>query len=143
MGHNLDDMSQSILMNFINGDIQKLARLGPHKTIQAGLIPRMFPLHTIPEKEVMLYAIIKNIAFHNAECPYSVDASRRYFRDIIDALEYINPGTRHSILNSYDGIKDALLSKYPPATLNNCNNCGEPTSQTICKTCILKERISQ
>ncbi len=140
-GHNLDDMSQSILMNFIGGDMQKLARLGPHKKVQPGLVPRAIPLRTIPEKEVMLYAILKNIEFHNAECPYSLRASRRYFRDIIDSLEYNNPGTRHSILNSYDSIKDLLFQKYPPANLNQCKKCGEPTSQNICKTCILKEKI--
>ncbi|MEA3458453.1 MAG: tRNA 2-thiocytidine biosynthesis TtcA family protein, partial [Candidatus Thermoplasmatota archaeon] len=35
-GHNLDDMAQSILMNFTNGDVQKLARLGPHQKVQPG-----------------------------------------------------------------------------------------------------------
>jgi uncharacterized protein (TIGR00269 family) len=140
-GHNLDDMSQSILMNFINGDVQKLARLGPHKKIQPGLIPRIMPLRLIPEKEIMLYAILKKIKFHNAECPYSINASRRKYRDIIDNLEFSNPGTRHSILRSYDGINSLLLKKYPPANLSNCLKCGEPTSQKLCKTCILKEKI--
>jgi len=140
-GHNLDDMSQSIIMNFINGDIQKLARLGPHKKIQPGLVPRLMPLRSIPEKEIMLYAIIKNIDFHNAECPYAVNASRRLYRDIIDNLELVNPGTRHSILRSYDGIYDLLLKKFPPANLNKCVICSEPTSQNKCKTCILKEKI--
>ena len=140
-GHNLDDMSQSILMNFIGGDMQKLARLGPHKKIQPGLVPRALPLRTIPEKEVMLYALLKNIEFHNAECPYSLHASRRYYRDIIDNLEYNNPGTRHSILNSYDSIKELLYQKYPPANLNKCQSCGEPTSQSMCKTCLLKKKI--
>ena len=60
-GHNLDDTTQSILMNFVNGDIQKLARLGPHRKVQHGLVPRMLPLRSIPEKEVALYAIVKNI----------------------------------------------------------------------------------
>ncbi|MFW6121867.1 MAG: TIGR00269 family protein [Petrotogales bacterium] len=140
-GHNLDDISQSILMNFINGDMQKLARLGPHKKVQPGLVPRVMPLRAIPEKEVMLYAILKNIQFYDAECPYSARASRRYFRDIIDTLEYNNPGTRHSILSSYNNIKDLLFQKYPPANLNQCKKCGEPTSQNLCKTCILKEKI--
>ncbi|MFO7677994.1 MAG: TIGR00269 family protein [Thermoplasmatota archaeon] len=141
-GHNLDDMSQSILMNFINGDLQKLARLGPHQKIQPGLVPRIMPLRSIPEKEIMLYALLKNMQFHNAECPYAVHASRRQYRDIIDALEYKNPGTRHSILNSYDNLKSYLIDKYPPVSLNCCKTCGEPTSQQICKACILKQKIS-
>lgn len=140
-GHNLDDTAQSILMNFVNGDMQKLARLGPHKKVQPGLVPRVLPLCTIPEKEVALYAIIKNIDFHDAECPYSTRALRGDFRDIIDNLEFKNPGTRHSILNSYGGIKNMLLEKYPPAELNKCLECGEPTAQELCKACLLKDRI--
>lgn len=140
-GHNLDDMAQSILMNFVNGDIQKLARLGPHKKVQPGFVPRMFPLRLIPEKEVALYAILKNIEFHEGECPYSTDALRGYFRDIIDNLEYKTPGTRHGILKSYDRIKDILLEKYPPVILNKCLKCKEPTSQKICKACSLKDKV--
>ena len=141
MGHNLDDMSQSILMNFANGDMQKLARLGPHKKVQPGLVPRIIPLRIIPEKEVMLYALLKNIEIHNAECPYSNRALRGSFRNIIDTLEYQTPGTRHSILNSYESIKDILLEKYPPVNLDKCVICGEPTSQKLCKVCILKKRL--
>ena len=141
-GHNLDDMAQSILMNFANGDVKKLARLGPHKKIQPGLIPRMFPLRVIPEKEVALYAILKNMEYHDGECPYSIRAYRGVFRDIIDDLEYRNPGTRHSILNSYDSIREMLLDKFPPVGLNSCRECGEPTSQNVCKACIFKGRIS-
>jgi len=141
-GHNLDDVAQSILMNFINNDLQKLARLGPHKKVQPGLVPRVLPLRSIPEKEVMLYAILNNIAFHNAECPYALRASRQNYRELIDTLEYKNPGTRHSILNSYDAIKDKLLELYPPAKLNVCADCGEPASQKTCKTCQLLNKIN-
>jgi uncharacterized protein (TIGR00269 family) len=135
-------MAQSILMNFVNGDMQKLARLGPHLKVQPGLVPRMLPLRTIPEKEVALYAIIKNIEYHDAECPYSTRALRGTFRNIIDDLELKNPGTRHSILNSYNEIKELLLGKYPPVVLNKCPNCGEPTSQELCKACLLKAKIT-
>ncbi|DAC71914.1 MAG TPA: TIGR00269 family protein [Thermoplasmata archaeon] len=140
-GHNLDDMAQSILMNFTNGDMQKLARLGPHSRVQPGLVPRLLPLRTIPEKEVMVYAVVKHIKFHNAECPYATRALRGSFRGIIDTLEENTPGTRHSILNSYESIKDLLLAQYPAMTLNACSSCGEPTSQKMCKTCLLKKRI--
>ena len=140
-GHNLDDMSQSILMNFVNGDMQKLARLGPHKKVQPGLVPRMLPLRVIPEKEVTLYAILNSMDYYDGECPYSTHALRGVFRDIIDNLEYDHPGTRHSILNSYNSIKDILSDKFPPVKLNKCEKCGEPTSQKICKACTFKENI--
>jgi uncharacterized protein (TIGR00269 family) len=140
-GHNLDDMAQSILMNFTNGDIQKLARLGPHLRIREGLVPRILPLRTIPEKEIMLYALLKKISFHDGECPYSYRASRGQFRDIVDQLEETNPGTRHSILNSYETLRESLQDLYPSAEINTCKSCGEPTSQNMCKTCILKKRI--
>jgi uncharacterized protein (TIGR00269 family) len=140
-GHNLDDMAQSILMNFVNGDLKKLARLGPHNKVQPGLVPRMLPLRAIPEKENALYSILKKIEYHDAECPYSTRALRGEFRDIIDSLEYKKPGTRHSIINSYDNIKDLLLEKYPPVELSKCKNCGEPTSQMLCKACILRKKI--
>ena len=140
-GHNLDDMSQSILMNFVNSDMQKLARLGPHTKIQPGLVPRILPLRTIPEKEVALYAILKNIVYHDGECPYAIHALRGDFKEVIDYLECKHPGTRHSILSSYDSIKDLLIEKYPPMELNKCVKCDEPTSQKLCKACILKKRI--
>jgi uncharacterized protein (TIGR00269 family) len=141
MGHNLDDMSQSIMMNFVNGDLKKLARLGPHSKIQPGLIPRMLPLRLIPEKEITLYALLNKISYHDGECPYAFSALRGVFRDIIDNLEYKIPGTRHSILKSYDVIKDKLIDSYPPIKLNNCIKCNEPTSQDICKVCILKSKL--
>lgn len=140
-GHNLDDISQSILMNFVNADMEKLARLGPHKKVQPGLIPRMMPLRMIPEKENSLYAIVKGIEFHDAECPYAVEALRGTFKDILYTLEERNPGTRHSIVRSYDSMKDFLLQLYPPATLNSCESCGEPTTHSFCKACELQRSI--
>jgi len=141
-GHNLDDMAQSILMNFTNGDLQKLARLGPHLRVRKGLVPRILPLRTIPEKEIMLYALLKQISFHAGECPYALRASRGQFRTIIEQLENANPGTRHSILNSYELLRETLQDLYPSADINQCTICGEPTSQQKCKACVLKERIS-
>ena len=142
-GHNLDDMSQSILMNFVNGDIEKLARLAPHIKIKTGLVPRMVPLSVIPEKENALYAYVKNIEFYDGECPYSHVARRGVFQDIIYDLEEKKPGTRHSILTSYEKIRDLLMIKYPPVELTRCEKCGEPSSQRICKTCALREMVSK
>jgi uncharacterized protein (TIGR00269 family) len=142
-GHNLDDVSQSILMNFTKNNIERMARFAPHKKVQRGLIPRVLPLRTIPEKETSLYAFLKDLEVMESECPYAVRASRGIFRDVIAKLEDEYPGTRHSILNSYFAIDDCLQQKYLPADLQLCTVCNEPTSQGTCRACTLKEKLTK
>lgn len=134
-GLNLDDTAQSILMNFMRGDVNKLARLGPHKIRQEGLVPRIQPLRLIPEKESYLYAMLNHIQFYDGECPYSDRALRGKYRDIIYSLERGTPGTRHAILQSHDLMADALTQSFPPANLIKCIECGEPTLGMVCKSC--------
>ena len=138
-GHNLDDFSQSILMNFVNADLEKLARLSPHGRIIQGLVPRIAPLRTIPEKETTLYAILQGIDVSLEECPYAL-SSRGKFREFIYNLEDAFPGTRHRILQSYERIKPYLLDIYHKHPLNKCISCGEPTSGEICMACSLANR---
>jgi uncharacterized protein (TIGR00269 family) len=139
-GLNLDDTAQSIMMNFTRGDIERLARLGPHKKVQPGLIPRIQPLRMIPEKESLLYAIVAGIPFHNGICPYSDEALRNQYRNVIDELETRSPGTRHSIISSYDQLMPMLSSHVKPAELRKCG-CGEPTLSERCKACELKATL--
>jgi uncharacterized protein (TIGR00269 family) len=139
-GLNLDDTAQSIMMNFARGDTDRLARLGPHKKIQPGLIPRIQPLRMIPEKESLLYAIVAGIPFHNGTCPYSDEALRNQYRHVIDELEARSPGTRHSIISSYDQILPMLTEHSKPAKLKKCT-CGEPTLGDECKACELKGKL--
>ncbi|WP_455392514.1 TIGR00269 family protein [[Eubacterium] cellulosolvens] len=141
MGHNLDDMAQSIVMNIFKGDPQKMARLGPHRKIQPGLVPRLMPLRIIPEKESYLYAMLTGMSIYDGECPYAVFAQRGQFRDMLARAEEATPGTRHAILSYYDQTIDAIVEKFAPADLGECEQCGEPTNQRICKTCILKNQI--
>lgn len=135
-GLNLDDTAQSILMNISRGDVERLARLGPHMRIQPGLIPRVQPLRTIPEIETTLYAMIKKLRFHDLECPYAPEALRNTYRSVVFQLEEKYPGTRHSIVKSYDELLPALQKLYPPAKLKTCG-CGEPAISSKCKACEL------
>lgn len=139
-GLNLDDTAQSILMNFSRGDVSRLARLGPHRRVQEGLVPRIQPLRMIPESETTLYAIVRNLEFHDLECPYAPEAMRNVYRGVVAQLEDRYPGTRHSILRSYDEILPALERSYPQSRLRACA-CGEPTISTKCKACELLDSI--
>lgn len=139
-GHNLDDVSQSILMNHLKGDTDRLARMGPHKAehVKPGLIPRILPLRSVPEKEVALYAILRGWEYHDGECPYSVEATRGKYRDLLLQLEEDEPGTRHALLAGYDRL--APLLRGSTKELGACDACGEPTSGATCRACeLLKE----
>jgi uncharacterized protein (TIGR00269 family) len=139
-GLNLDDTAQSILMNFSRGDMERLARLGPHSKVQSGLVPRIQPLLMIPEAESTLYALVRGHEFHDLECPYAPEALRNSYREIVASLEDKYPGTRHSLVRSYQEILPLLGTLYPPAKLSTCS-CGEPTMTEKCKACELLESL--
>ena len=140
-GLNLDDTAQSILMNVARGDVEKLARLGPHGTRQPGLVPRLQPLRMVPEKEVYLYAMLRGIQFHDGTCPHSERAQRGRFREVLNRLEADSPGTRHAIVSGYDRLRPLFADHFPPPALNECVACGEPTVNLTCKACELQTRL--
>lgn len=141
-GLNLDDTVQSILMNFTRGDVERMARMGPHTEVQPGLVPRIQPMRKVPEKESYLYAILQNIPFSDGGCPYADPALRNDYRHIIDGLEDRSPGTRYSILASHDAIQPLLKKEYEAASLEVCR-CGEPALDGECKSCRLLRRLER
>jgi uncharacterized protein (TIGR00269 family) len=139
-GLNLDDTAQSVMMNFVRGDVDRLRRMGPHNTIKEGLVPRLQPLRRIPEKEVLLYAILQGISFSHVTCPYADKAIRNEFRDSIDGWEERTPGTKYSIVNSFDRIK-ALLPADNETKMGMCKICGSPTPGEICQSCAFEKEL--
>lgn len=139
-GHNLDDLAQSVLMNVLKGDVQRLARLGHHEA-RDGLVPRLFPLRAVPEREVALYAHLQGWEIHNHECPYSKLAHRGAIRDVLLQLEDQTPGTRQGLLATLDKVAPALQAQGGGPELGACAGCGEPTSGTRCQACAMVERL--
>ena len=139
IGHNLDDEAQAIMANYIRGDILRGVRLGANAftTEDERFVPRIKPLRDVPEKEVALYAILKQLPVDFGECPYADESFRWSIRDIINNLEEKYPGTKHSIVRTFDRIKPALKSCIPDDKIGACSVCGEPTSRKVCKVCEL------
>lgn len=135
LGINLDDYAQSIMMNVARGDVDRMARMAPHSREKEGLVRRILPLRRIPEKEVVLYALLNSIKFDSSWCPYYSRAQRNTFREVIEMLEERTPGASFSILNFLDGIRPSLMESVGEAALNRCKICGQPTSREICATC--------
>lgn len=135
LGINLDDYAQSIMMNVAKGDAQRMARMAPHTKTQEGLVPRILPLRRIPEKEVMLYAVVNGIRFEGGWCPYYAQANRNRFRSIVSDLEEDSPGTKFAIVNFLDSIKKSMENTFPQSSLGKCRKCGSPTTSDLCVVC--------
>ena len=116
--------------------------MGPHKRIQPGLIPRFIPLRMVSEKESLLYAIVSGLKFHDQTCPYWKEALRNQYRGIVDELESRSPGSKFSILSSYDQLYPMLTDNFKAAELHECE-CGEPTLGKKCKACELSEYMKR
>ena len=107
LGHNLDDMAQSILMNLQKGEIERSVRLAPHTdTPIEGLAPRIVPLRWVPEQEIHAYAFSKGLPIHHGDCPHAPGAMRQQSRAIVASLEAQSPGARHGLLHALEQIRE-------------------------------------
>ena len=141
LGHNLDDMAQSILMNLQKGEIDRSIRLAPHtETPIEGLAPRIVPLRWIPEQEIHAHAISKDLPIHHGDCPHAQGAMRQQSRSIIASLEEQTPGARHGLLHALEQIRELHRAANidPHTEVSHCQECGEITSRPICQTCTMK-----
>ncbi|AEH24215.1 TIGR00269 family protein [Pyrococcus yayanosii] len=143
VGLNLDDEVQMFLMNLMRGDVARLGRTGPYyEEIHEGLVPRIKPLREVPEKEIVLYAVLNDIEVDLSECPYAVEAFRAEIRDWLNEMEEKHPGTKYQLLRSYDRLFPLIAKTYAREIgLNRCKLCGQPTAGKICKACQFRLQV--
>ena len=134
--HNLDDEVQAIMLNYVRADFSRLHRLGPTYPPREGFVPRIKPLREVPEKEVALYALLRGLKVHLGVCPYA-GGIHGEIRDFLNRLETNHPNSKFMILRMFDRMKPQLAKATPEFEMRSCENCGEPTSSTLCKSCEL------
>ncbi|MFB6088770.1 MAG: TIGR00269 family protein [Candidatus Aenigmatarchaeota archaeon] len=145
VGHNLDDELQSIFMNYLKGDMNRLVRMGANPPLKENdlLVSRIKPLRNIPEKECGLYCLVNGIEVQEDECPYVNDSMRFGVRDFLNEMEKESPGIKFSAIHMYDNLLPILREKFEGdyGSLNKCRKCGEITNKEVCKTCKLAEKL--
>ena len=131
-GHCLDDEAQSVLMNYLRGDLTRIAGPQPEGT---GYIPRIKPLGRVSEREVVVYGMVATLLSPLPECPYTVHALRAEVRRALGVLEYRFPGTMLRIVEGEADLKRKVSGMVPPSVLSRCSHCGAPCSGTLCQRC--------
>ncbi|MFH0961801.1 MAG: TIGR00269 family protein [archaeon] len=136
-GHNLDDEAESVIMDFVRGDVQKMVRLGAKVGVSRfkGFVQRVKPLRIIPEREVAVFAMLNGWEFDSAVCPYASTALRETVRNAMNSIEDAHPGTKYSIVSTADRILPVLRKGFFRAEPRICGNCGELSSRETCRFC--------
>lgn len=146
-GHNLDDETQSIMMNYMEGNINNMVRIG-YKTQSSDekFTVKIKPLREIPEKELGLYVLENNFEVHFDGCPYARHSFRMEIGDFIREINQKHPTIMYSTLNGFEKIKPAIKEEFIKKeninkTHQTCSICGEPSSDTKCKACKFLDEI--
>ncbi|HJJ33475.1 MAG TPA: TIGR00269 family protein [Methanocorpusculum sp.] len=134
-GHCLDDEAQSIVMNYLRGDITRVT--GQFNSNSADFfIPRIKPLCRSTERSVVAYGLVNKLLRPLHECPYTKYALRRDVRTWLGEQEYEHPGTLLKIAEGQEELLSRIQEKKEPKMLlHPCEICGEPTGNRICAAC--------
>lgn len=136
-GHNLDDETQSILMNYLEGNLDNLTRIGVKSESQdPRFTVKIKPLREVPEKEIALYVLARELPVHLAGCPYASDSFRAEVGQFLKQISVKHPTIMYSTLRGFDRIKPVLKKEFSrKSPLTQCEVCGEPAATNLCKTC--------
>lgn len=145
-GHNLDDETQAILMNYLEGNIDNLMRIGAKtESSSEKFIVKIKPLREIPEREIGLYVIARDLDVHFDECPYSGESFRGEVGRFIKELSANHPTIMYSTLKGFDKMRPAIRKEFAGKKfkIGECINCGEPASHELCRACLFSNRLGQ
>ena len=142
LGHNLDDVVQTFMLNVVHGDVSRVARFDVVSADSDGrLVRRVRPLCLVPEKETAFYAYARGVEFQNIPCPYAGEALRNDVRFWLSRLEQRHAGSLFTIFRSFERIGRSMQPK--AKAFRTCSKCGEACgeSRDLCAVCGFLEKL--
>jgi len=143
-GHNMDDEAQTMLMNFIKGDMGALARMGPKSGVRPDerFIQRVKPLFLCAEADVKRYSKLMGFPVVYEPCPCSLESYRTEIKKYLNGMEERHPGSKESMLRGLLEVLPRLKRQFKGSTLLRCSVCGEPSSNKVCRACAIMGLLS-
>ena len=142
-GHNGDDVAETILMNFLRGDVKRLEQcksLRREKQLEDDAIVRIKPFSLLTQKEVVLYAHYLKLNYFSFECTYAGTAFRGNARMFLQETQIQFPSIVKNCVISNEqvkcNLKVAQLRKSQP-----CSLCGMKASSSVCQACKMIEEL--
>lgn len=147
-GHNADDVAETVLMNLLRGDTNRIERSMDITTGKADpnsndfTLPRAKPFKYTYEKEIVLYAHFKKLDYFCTECIYAPNSYRGHTREFLKDIESIRPSSIIDIIRSGDSIHLGADAKNKLPDQRKCSRCGYISSQETCKACKILEGLN-
>ena len=121
LGDDLDDMSASVLINFLRGIPGTLI---DEERTGTGKIPVIRPLGAIPKKEVELYAALHDGKYDKNWCPYQDNAFEKDVRKMLDDFTTRHPATKYALMNLEKNLKRTCFTN---TDFPSCEEWRDPT----------------
>lgn len=140
-GHNLDDETQTFLINIFKGSPELSINNSPitknysenlDKKNKNKFVLRIKPLFYIPEEKIKNYSKKIKLPVVYEKCPCAIDSYRIQVRDFVKDL------TERQKLNIIKNAENIIKSfNVKKSEIKYCEKCGEPSRNNICKMCSL------
>jgi len=144
-GHNLDDEAQTVIMNFLQGNLLLGMNSGPitGSVKDKKFVARIKPLFFIAENDIRKYSKLKKLPVVYEKCPCAVSSLRIRTRAF---LQDMDEKIKMKIVNNFLKMLPEMRKKFLDYNkkINYCQICGEPSRNEICKKCqLLRLKISK
>jgi uncharacterized protein (TIGR00269 family) len=141
-GHNLDDEAATLLGNILHWQTEYLGRQSPLLPPKSGFVGRAKPLFRLTERETAAYTVLRGIDYILEDCPMSSGATSLNYKEVLNRLEDVSPGTKHHFLLGFFKRGQSLFQG-DDAELAPCRICGQPTTSEVCAFCSLLQRAKK
>jgi len=141
-GHNLDDEAATLLGNALHWQTEYIARQMPAlPSTHERLSKKVKPLYRVSERETAAYAILRKIDYIVEECPLVAGNTQLRYKDALNSLERLSPGTKQQFLFGYLDKAAPLFAASDKVELHGCRECGQPTPGDVCAYCRAKGQL--
>ncbi len=141
--HNLDDETQTVLLNIVHGDPLRIGRARPvSSSVDSSFVCRIKPFCEVLERETTMYAYLKKIEFQGIPCPYASAALRNDVRSMLNRMEEKHPGLKYTVYRSAEKLWSSIESADKAEKPKNCRICGEPTVNEVCQPCMMLQGLN-
>jgi uncharacterized protein (TIGR00269 family) len=141
--HNLDDETQTILLNILHGDPLRIVRHRPvSSSASSGFVCRIKPFCEVLEKEIAFYAYLNKVKFQAIPCPYASTALRNDVRTMLNRMEERHSGLKYTVYRSAERLRSSSWETVDLRRWNACKLCGEPAGHEVCQPCKLLRSLT-